>query len=103
MELIVQAELTTSLEREKELTAQIADLRQQQSGSEQERQQELASLRAELAEFTSGMTQRDSELQVLLILLHMPTMAALRFCSWHQMALRRFSAQVPLCKTFRLP
>lgn len=46
------------------LSAQIAELEQKQSGSEQEMQQELERLRSELAEFSSSMAQRDSELQV---------------------------------------
>ena len=63
-QLFLQAEQGTASDREKALSAQIAELTQKQSGSEQETQEELERLRAELAEFSSGLAQRDSELQV---------------------------------------
>lgn len=79
----LQAELGTASGREGALSAQIADLKQKQ---EQDMQQELDRLRAELAEFSSGMAQRDSELQVSPIILCQLFFTALIFLAvqWPQ-------------------
>lgn len=64
---MVQVELSASSEREKELSAQIAELRRAQEEQSRAAEEKLDSLRAELSEYTSGLSQRDNELQVPLM------------------------------------